>query len=742
MKFKNLPIRFKILSGAMILVAMMLIFGLLAYRYMGEISGTLFGITKNQARALEYAVGVERMAMAAISEEKNFLLERREESYAGAQAAISELNAYLGRLEELAQRHGNDELLQKARTARAAMEEYAGLFKKSVDLLSAAAEAEKVMNRDGAAVVELLTKYQSAMRKEMKEAIDRNVRELLAATSERANLADGGITLANEIRFLEIAYTAHADSGALESMQEKIQQLLALYDEMEASQKDASLIELIKGAHEASIKHNITAKTWARLDRELRTVVLPAMKKSGENAIRQAQSAESACYRSLQEADAMAEAQVSSSNTAILITICLVVVIGLAVSMALAIIITRPIVKGVDFARQVARGDLSAKLDIHQKDEIGVLADSMNALVENLRRMVKSAEHISSGDLTAQVTPLSDKDALGHALRHMVGRLSETMAEINLSASSVAAGSQQLNMTSQAMSQGATEQASSLEEISSSMNEIASQTRQNAENATQASRLSGEAKDLAEKGNAQMQQMVQAMREINDSGRSISRIIKVIDEIAFQTNLLALNAAVEAARAGRHGKGFAVVAEEVRSLAARSAKAARETADLIDSSVRKVEGGAGIADKTAGALSEIVAAASQMRDLVGEIAAASTEQAQGVAQITAGLGQIDQVTQQNTAHAEESASSAQELSSQAMVLQQLVAAFKIATESGSEAPGVTFSRMHAPALAVPGGGRDANGGNGADPAPWPALPAAAAQPGPVIALDDVEFGKY
>jgi methyl-accepting chemotaxis protein len=227
------------------------------------------------------------------------------------------------------------------------------------------------------------------------------------------------------------------------------------------------------------------------------------------------------------------------------------------------------------------------------------------------------------------------------------------------------------------MSQGATEQASSLEEITSSINEIAAQTRQNAENASLANRLAGEARESAEKGNGQMSQMVGAMQEINASSQSISKIIKVIDEIAFQTNLLALNAAVEAARAGRHGKGFAVVAEEVRSLAARSAKAARETAEMIEGSAKKVEGGMHIASLTAEALKQIVAAAARVSDLVAEIAASSNEQAQGVAQISTGLGQIDQVTQQNTAHAEESASAAEELSSQSIMMLQLIGTFKL-----------------------------------------------------------------
>jgi methyl-accepting chemotaxis protein len=370
--------------------------------------------------------------------------------------------------------------------------------------------------------------------------------------------------------------------------------------------------------------------------------------------------------------------RVASMAISTTIGICIIDLIGALIIASFIIrLITGPVAKAVGVAQAVALGDLTASIDVQQRDEMGALADALNRMVHNLSGLVQVAQRIAMGDLTVGVQPLSDRDGLGHALKDMVGRLSGIIAEINLSANNVAEGAAQMNATSQAMSQGATEQASSLEEISSSMNEIAAQTRLNAENATQANRLAGEAKALAERGNDRMGLMVEAMKGINESGRNISRIIKVIDEIAFQTNLLALNAAVEAARAGRHGKGFAVVAEEVRSLAARSAKAARETAELIEGSVKKVGDGTQMADKTAEALNEIVAATGKVTDLVGEIAAASNEQAQGIGQITQGLGHVDQVTQQNTAHAEQSAASAQELSSQSMLLQQLVSSFKL-----------------------------------------------------------------
>jgi methyl-accepting chemotaxis protein len=234
---------------------------------------------------------------------------------------------------------------------------------------------------------------------------------------------------------------------------------------------------------------------------------------------------------------------------------------------------------------------------------------------------------------------------------------------------------------SQTLSNGATMQAASQEKISETVSNMAEHTKHNAENSSLASEFTEEAHTFAKEGNQQMQDLIEAMGDINSSGQNISKIIKVIDEIAFQTNLLALNAAVEAARAGKHGRGFAVVAEEVRNLAARSAKAARETAELIENSVGKAKKGVQIADTTAEALQKIVRSVGKITELIGEIAIDSNDQVDRIYQINQELSRIDQITQSNTANAEETAATAEQLAGQTTYLEELLDNFKVDEEA-------------------------------------------------------------
>ena len=361
--------------------------------------------------------------------------------------------------------------------------------------------------------------------------------------------------------------------------------------------------------------------------------------------------------------------------------------------------------------------------------------DVKNRLIQ----LSESADRIADGDLATEVVT-STGDELGDAAASfeiMRQRIREVLVEINHGADQVAAGAQNVSDASVALSQGASEQAASVEQLSASISEIASQTASNAQNAEKANELTVGTRSRAEMGNQELQEMLAAMEEINASSVNISKIIKVIDEIAFQTNILALNAAVEAARAGQHGKGFAVVAEEVRNLAARSAKAAKETTDMIEGSMEKVEAGRGIAHKTAQALSEIVGDVASVAGIVASIAKASNEQKLALEQINQGVQQVSQVVQSNSSTSEEAATASQHLSAQADSMKANVGKFRLGNIGSSFRGGASATRMAAAPARQEAVQRPVLSESGAVK---PAKPGV--KPKTIALTDDEGFGKY
>jgi methyl-accepting chemotaxis protein len=359
-----------------------------------------------------------------------------------------------------------------------------------------------------------------------------------------------------------------------------------------------------------------------------------------------------------QAAETFAAARNALANAKVILGAILLVALVAGVVMAWAIMrsVTQPLQQAVHTAEVIASGDLSQVIGSTRRDE--------------------------TGDLLRSLSRMQD------ALRSMVGQVRASTDSIQTASAEIATGNQDL-------SQRTEQTASNLQQAASSMEQLTGNVRQSADSARQANQLASSAAEVAAKGGSVVSQVVSTMDEINHSSKKIADIIGVIDGIAFQTNILALNAAVEAARAGEQGRGFAVVAGEVRSLAQRSAEAAREIKTLIGTSVDKVESGSKLVADAGATMNEIVASVQRVTDIIGEITAAASEQSEGIGQVNTAVTQLDQMTQQNAALVEQSAAAAESLKDQAVRLAQVVGTFQLGGAVSHVAP----TPMAAPAPA-------------------------------------------
>jgi methyl-accepting chemotaxis protein-1 (serine sensor receptor) len=340
-------------------------------------------------------------------------------------------------------------------------------------------------------------------------------------------------------------------------------------------------------------------------------------------------------------AESLMKEQEQSAETVFIVSLAFLfisIVFGVVITIVLSRAISRPVQKGLEFSKKIAEGDLTSRVDLKQKDELGMLADSLNKAADNLESLISNVI-VSSQNLAQAV--------------------------------------EQISSGNQNLSQRTSEQASSLEEVASTIEEATATINQNAENAERAKELMEDGAEKSKNGNIIAKDAVSAIVQMNESSKKVADIISVINDIAFQTNLLALNAAVEAARAGEQGRGFAVVAGEVRNLAQRSGSSAKEIESLIRETIERVEKGTDLVNKTGLALSEIAESAKTSTVIINEIAAASQEQRSGINQINTAITEMDNMTQQNASLVEETASASEEMSNQAQELLDLVQEFKI-----------------------------------------------------------------
>ena len=430
---------------------------------------------------------------------------------------------------------------------------------------------------------------------------------------------------------------------------------------MEAQTRSRTLVgELDQGADETTRKVN-------SLQEQIERARLAALQATGRSAEAISQTTARFRYMLIFSALSMAAA----------------ISLGLVLSWR----ISRPVREMAAHMSRLAKGNLTGDVpdaECRRTDEIGQLARAMQEMIDSNRAEIRMADSMAKGDYTRPMPLRSEFDQLGRALGSMVRTTNGMLSQVSQAVDRVGDGAAAVSEASKSLSQGAMTSASALEEISLTVNNVDSQAKENAAHAQKANSLATASRDAARRGYDAVSELVAAMGEIQQSGKKIATVAKLIDDIAFQTNLLALNAAVEAARAGRQGKGFSVVADEVRNLSGRSAKAARETGAMVAAMTERMEAGVQLAARSDNEFREIVDATIQVAQLFEEISGASNAQSSAMAQIAQGLNQIDEVIQENTHNSGRTAASAQTLSRQAEELRSMVSQFRLIADDPSD----------------------------------------------------------